>query len=90
MVVHCFYQPCVHSGRPGMSGGGLAPDQFSSSCTLLSIIFQLRLFNKTSQKNWPFWSRSVVLMETGVLDKEDKHWRGGALRGASELQRIKV
>lgn len=75
---------------PAMSGGGLAPDHFSSSCTLLPIIFQLRLFNETSQKNWPVWSRSVVLMEMGVLDQEAKHWRGGASPGASELQRIKV
>lgn len=55
--------------------GGLALDLFSSLYTLLSIVFQLRLFNEAAQKNRPVWSGAVALMQTAVLGGEPKCWR---------------
>ena len=85
MVAHCLYQTSLCSERPGMSRGGLALDPFSSPCPLLSTIFQLGLFHEASQENGPIGSRSVVLRETGVLDRAGKYRRGASITWAPEF-----
>lgn len=81
MVARCFHQALCAPRKPR----DVWRRPSSESVFFFPIYSALRYFapkpfKRSKSENGPLWGRSVVLMEIGVLENEDKPWRGVGIR----------